>query len=174
MVNEIQSAKKNASLFKSILSGCLGNVLEWYDYGLYGYFAVVISAEFFTSEDPVVSILMSFMVFGVGFVVRPIGGLIMGAYADKHGRVKSLTVTIMAIGICTMLMGCLPTYEQIGIMAPILLTVLRLLQGWQRAASSVLPLRSSPSSTTARILRFSSAGSRSALVSACSSAPSPA
>lgn len=129
MANEIQPAKKNASLFKSILSGCLGNVLEWYDYGLYGYFAVVISAEFFTSEDPVVGILMSFMVFGVGFVVRPIGGLIMGAYADKHGRVKSLTVTIMAIGICTMLMGCLPTYEQIGIMAPILLTVLRLLQG---------------------------------------------
>lgn len=160
MANEIQPAKKNASLFKSILSGCLGNVLEWYDYGLYGYFAVVISAEFFTSEDPVVGILMSFMVFGVGFVVRPIGGLIMGAYADKHGRVKSLTVTIIAIGICTMLMGCLPTYEQIGIMAPILLTV--------------LPLRSSPSSTTARILRFSSAGSRSALVSACSSAPSPA
>lgn len=129
MAKEVQPAQKNASLFKSILSGCLGNVLEWYDYGLYGYFAVVISAEFFTSEDPVVGILMSFMVFGVGFVVRPIGGLIMGAYADKHGRVKSLTVTIMAIGICTMLMGCLPTYEQIGIMAPILLTVLRLLQG---------------------------------------------
>lgn len=85
MAKEVQPAQKNASLFKSILSGCLGNVLEWYDYGLYGYFAVVISAEFFTSEDPVVGILMSFMVFGVGFVVRPIGGLIMGAYADKHG-----------------------------------------------------------------------------------------
>lgn len=129
MGTEVQSTQKNASLFKSILSGCMGNVLEWYDYGLYGYFAVVISAEFFTSDDPIVGLLMSFMVFGIGFIVRPIGGLIFGAYADKHGRVKSLTATIMAIGICTMLMGLLPTYAQVGILAPILLVVLRLLQG---------------------------------------------
>lgn len=129
MGTEVQPAQKKASLFKSILSGCMGNVLEWYDYGLYGYFAVIISAEFFTSDDPVVGLLMSFMVFGIGFIVRPIGGLIFGAYADKHGRVKSLTATIMAIGICTMLMGLLPTYAQVGILAPILLVVLRLLQG---------------------------------------------
>lgn len=107
----------------------MGNVLEWFDYGLYGYFAVIISAEFFTSDDPIVGLMMSFLVFGTGFVVRPIGGIIMGAYADKHGRVKALTITILAMGICTMLMGCLPTYQQVGVLAPILLTVLRLFQG---------------------------------------------
>ena len=123
------NAKNNSSMAKAVFSGVLGNMLEWFDYGLYGYFAVIISAEFFTSDDPVVGLLLSFMTFAIGFLVRPIGGLLVGAYADKHGRIKALTVTILAMGICTMLMGCLPTYEQVGILAPILLTVLRLIQG---------------------------------------------
>ncbi len=125
----ISTETKRPSLLKSIASGCMGNVLEWFDYGLYGYFAVIISAEFFTSDDPIVGLILSFLVFGTGFIVRPIGGIIAGAYADKHGRVKALTITIMLMGVCTMLMGCLPTYEQVGILAPILLTVLRLVQG---------------------------------------------
>lgn len=129
MAAEIAAVEKKPSLFKSIASGCMGNVLEWFDYGLYGYFAVIISAEFFTSDDPIVGLMLSFLVFGTGFIVRPIGGIIAGAYADKHGRVKALTITIMMMGICTMLMGCLPTYEQVGVLAPILLTVLRLFQG---------------------------------------------
>lgn len=123
------SAKKQVSLAKAVFSGSLGNMLEWFDYGLYGYFAVIISTEFFTSEDPMVALILSFMTFGVGFLVRPIGGILIGAYADKHGRIKALTLTILGMGICTMLMGFLPTYQQIGIAAPILLTILRLLQG---------------------------------------------
>ncbi len=104
-------------------------MLEWFDYGLYGYFAVIISRDFFVSDDPIVGLLLSFLVFGTGFLVRPIGGILIGAYADKHGRIKALTLTIMCMGICTMCMGLLPTYSQVGIAAPILLTVLRLLQG---------------------------------------------
>lgn len=123
------TTKKKTSLAKAVFSGSLGNMLEWFDYGLYGYFAVIISHNFFVSDDPMVGLLLSFMVFGVGFLVRPIGGILIGAYADKHGRIKALTLTILCMGICTMLMGLLPTYSQIGIAAPILLTVLRLLQG---------------------------------------------
>ena len=104
-------------------------MLEWFDYGLYGYFAAIISADFFVADDPIVGLLLSFLVFGTGFLVRPIGGILIGAYADKHGRIKALTLTILCMGICTMLMGCLPTYSQVGLLAPILLTVLRLLQG---------------------------------------------
>lgn len=122
-------AKKKTSLAKAVFSGSLGNMLEWFDYGLYGYFAVIISAEFFAAEDPIVGLLLSFMTFAVGFLVRPLGGILIGAYADKHGRIKALTLTILGMGICTMLMGCLPTYQQIGIAAPILLTLLRLVQG---------------------------------------------
>lgn len=125
----MEATKKKTSLAKAVFSGSLGNMLEWFDYGLYGYFAVIISHEFFVQDDPLVGLLLSFMVFGTGFLVRPIGGIIIGAYADKHGRIKAMTLTIMAMGICTMLMGLLPTYEQIGIVAPILLTVLRLIQG---------------------------------------------
>lgn len=123
------TAKKKTSLAKAVFSGSLGNMLEWFDYGLYGYFAVIISANFFTSDEPIVGLLMSFLVFGTGFLVRPIGGILIGAYADKHGRIKALTLTILAMGICTMCMGLLPTYSQVGIIAPILLVILRLVQG---------------------------------------------
>lgn len=123
------TAKKKTSLAKAVFSGSLGNMLEWFDYGLYGYFAVIISHNFFVSDDPIVGLLLSFLVFGTGFLVRPIGGILIGAYADKHGRVKGLTLTILCMGICTMCMGLLPTYAQIGIAAPILLVILRLLQG---------------------------------------------
>lgn len=124
-----EAVKKKPSLAKAVLAGSFGNMLEWFDYGLYGYFAVIISHEFFVSDDPIVGLLLSFLVFATGFLVRPIGGILIGSYADKHGRINALTVTILAMGICTMGMGLLPTYSQIGIVAPILLTVLRLLQG---------------------------------------------
>lgn len=123
------TAEKKTSLAKAVFSGSLGNMLEWFDYGLYGYFAVIISHNFFVSDDPIVGLLLSFLVFGTGFLVRPIGGILIGAYADKHGRVKGLTLTILCMGICTMCMGLLPTYSQIGIAAPILLVILRLMQG---------------------------------------------
>ena len=125
----VATEKKKTSLARAVFSGSLGNMLEWFDYGLYGYFAAIISADFFVADDPIVGLLLSFLVFGTGFLVRPIGGILIGAYADKHGRIKALTLTILCMGVCTMLMGCLPTYSQVGILAPILLTVLRLLQG---------------------------------------------
>lgn len=87
----VATEKKKTSLARAVFSGSLGNMLEWFDYGLYGYFAAIISADFFVADDPIVGLLLSFLVFGTGFLVRPIGGILIGAYADKHGRIKALT-----------------------------------------------------------------------------------
>jgi len=118
-----------SSMVKAVLAGSVGNALEWFDYGLYGYFAAIISSQFFPSKDPVTALMLTFIVFGVGFVMRPIGGLIFGHYADKVGRRNALTWTVILMGISTFAIGCLPTYAQVGILAPVLLAVCRLLQG---------------------------------------------
>lgn len=117
------------SMAKAILAGSIGNALEWFDYGLYGYFAAIISSLFFPSKDSLTSLMLTFIVFGVGFVMRPLGGLIFGHYADKAGRRKALAVTVILMGISTFAIGCLPTYAQIGVWAPVLLAFCRLMQG---------------------------------------------
>ncbi|QDR81722.1 MFS transporter [Sporomusa termitida] len=131
----IASSKLNSSvpasprMFKAVLAGSIGNALEWFDYGLYGYFASIISSQFFSSQDPVTALMLAFIVFGVGFVMRPVGGLIFGHYADRVGRRNVLTWTVMLMGVSTFIVGILPTYAQVGVLAPILLAVCRLLQG---------------------------------------------
>lgn len=84
---------------------------------------------FFPSGDPLVSLMLTFIVFGVGFIMRPLGGFVFGHYADKLGRRKVLVITVLLMGIGTALIGCVPTYAQIGIAAPVILAVLRLVQG---------------------------------------------
>ncbi len=121
--------RKTSSMPRAIVAGSIGNALEWYDYGLYGYFAGSISLQFFPSKDPLTALMLSFIIFGVGFVMRPLGGLIFGRYADKVGRRNALAITIIMMGVCTSAIGLIPSYAQIGVWAPILLTVARLLQG---------------------------------------------
>jgi len=127
--NTLPKVKKDKSMVKAIVAGSIGNALEWFDYGLYGYFSSVIATLFFPSQDPLTSLMMTFIVFGVGFVMRPIGGMIFGHYADKAGRSKALSATVMLMGVSTFAIGCLPTYSQIGVAAPILLALCRLVQG---------------------------------------------
>jgi MHS family proline/betaine transporter-like MFS transporter len=120
---------KTNSAIKSIISSSVGNVLEWYEYTLYAYFATVISTLFFPQESHLISMLMTFATFAVGLAARPIGGIIFGYIGDKYSRKKMLTVTMLLMSIPTMCIGLLPTYAQIGILAPILLVSLRIVQG---------------------------------------------
>src|SRR5271165_5053053 len=108
---------------KAITAGVIGNVLEWYDFGVYGYLVPTISALFFPSGDPTVSLLLTFAVFGVGFVMRPIGSIVFGIYGDRYGRRKALSVVIFIMAISTFVIGLLPTYSQVGLLAPIMLVI---------------------------------------------------
>lgn len=112
-----------------IFAGIIGNVLEWYDFAVYGYFAVSIGRHFFPAEDPASSLIAAFGVFAAGFLMRPLGGLIFGHIADRFGRNRALILSVMAMAIPTFLIGVLPGHSQIGVMAPILLVVLRMIQG---------------------------------------------
>lgn len=115
------------------VSSFLGNFIEWFDYGSYSYFATIIAAVFFASEDPTVALISTFAVFAVSFVMRPVGALFWGSLGDKKGRKWALSVSIFLMSGATFLIGCLPTYEMIGLGAPLLLLVLRMVQGFSAA-----------------------------------------
>ncbi|MDF1757218.1 MAG: MFS transporter [Legionellaceae bacterium] len=117
------------SFYRLILPSIIGNVLEWFDFSLYGYFAPIIARLFFPSSNQYHALLATFGIFAVGFLMRPLGALIFGYYGDRFGRKITLSVAVILMAIPTTLIGCLPTYEQIGILSPILLTIFRLLQG---------------------------------------------
>jgi len=114
---------------KTLFAGMIGNVLEWYDFVVYGFLAAIIGELFFPSEDPMVSLLKSFGVFAVGFIMRPVGAVLFGHIGDKYGRKQALTISIIMMAVSTTAIGLLPTYAQIGILAPTLLVVLKLFQG---------------------------------------------
>src|SRR5215471_5550619 len=107
-----------------------GATIEWYDFFLYGVVAgIVFNKLFFPANDPIVSTLLAYTTFAIGFVARPVGGIIFGHFGDKIGRKSMLVLTLLIMGIATVLIGLLPTFEQIGVAAPILLLVLRVIQG---------------------------------------------
>ncbi|HTO79361.1 MAG TPA: MFS transporter, partial [Methylocystis sp.] len=114
---------------RTVIAGLAGNVMEWYDFGVYGFFAAAIGAQFFPAHDPSTSLLASFGVFAVGFIARPLGGLLFGHIGDRLGRRAAVVSSVVLMIIPTLLMALLPTYGQIGVVAPILLVLLRLAQG---------------------------------------------
>jgi len=114
---------------KAIAVGAIGNILEWYDFAIYGYFATSIGRVFFPKADPVAQVLMAFGIFAIGFLMRPLGGIIIGHIGDRVSRQTALTVSIVAMAIPTFLVGIMPGYETIGLAAPILLTLCRIVQG---------------------------------------------
>jgi MFS transporter, MHS family, proline/betaine transporter len=114
---------------KSIISSSVGNLLEWYDFGLYAIYAPLFSRLFFPNKDPYVAMLMVFGVLAIGFLCRPIGALIFGFLGDKQGRAKTLRLSILMISLPTLFIGFLPTYKNVGILAPILLIIIRIWQG---------------------------------------------
>jgi MHS family proline/betaine transporter-like MFS transporter len=107
----------------------VGNFMEWFDFAIYGFFAVIIGQLFFAGEGPVVELLSSLAVFAVGFFMRPLGGFILGPIGDRYGRRAALSISVLAMGVATTLIGFIPTYASIGVLAPVLLVLLRCLQG---------------------------------------------
>lgn len=116
--------------FRKILNVTSGNFLEQYDFFLFGFYATYIAAKFFHSDNEYVSLMMTFTVFAAGFLMRPLGAIFLGAYVDKVGRRKGLIVTLSLMALGTILITFVPGYDQIGIIAPILVVIGRLLQGF--------------------------------------------
>ena len=122
------AAQKN--LRRVVLSSIVGALIEWYDFFLYGVVAgIVFNKLFYPAVSPVVGTIMAFATFAVGFVARPLGGIIFGHFGDKIGRKKMLIITLEIMGVATVAIGCIPSYDSIGIWAPILLVICRLAQG---------------------------------------------
>ncbi|MER6844647.1 MFS transporter [Streptomyces platensis] len=115
---------------RAVLAATAGNMLEWYDLTSYGFFAASISKAFFPVGDPTVSLMLAFGTFGVSYLVRPLGALVLGTYADRVGRKAALLLTIQLMLIGTLLIAVMPTYESIGMAAPVLILLARLLQGF--------------------------------------------
>ncbi|MFJ9038414.1 MFS transporter [Streptomyces sp. NPDC102406] len=116
---------------RQLLAASVGNAVEWYDWYAYTFLATYIAGEVFprSADNSLVPLLSTFAVFAVGFFMRPVGGLLMGAVADRHGRRAALTVTILLMGGSSLLVGLTPTYAAVGVLAPVVLVIARLLQG---------------------------------------------
>lgn len=126
---ESATSPQTHSTSRLLAAGIAGNLLEWFDFAVYGFFAVTIGKLFFPQADPVAQVIAAFAVFAVGFLMRPIGGIVLGHIGDKHGRHTAMLISVAAMAIPTFLVGVLPTYATLGLAAPILLLVLRMIQG---------------------------------------------
>jgi MHS family proline/betaine transporter-like MFS transporter len=125
-----QAVPQKKGFRKLIVAVAIGNALEWYDISAYGYFAVYVSRAFFPNSDQTISLLLTFGTFALAFLVRPIGGVVLGAYADRHGRKASLMISIVMMTFGTLAIAIMPTYGTIGILAPIAVLIARLVQGF--------------------------------------------
>src|ERR1700693_6107272 len=121
---------RGRNVTKLVIATSLGNALEWFDISVYAYFAVYLSKAFFPADDPTNSLLLTFGSFGLTFLARPIGGVLLGAYADRHGRKASLLLSIAMMTVGTLAVGCMPTFDKIGVWAPLLVIAARLVQGF--------------------------------------------
>lgn len=129
-LNRPEAAVQKNDVRKVVFASLVGSTIEWYDFFLYGVVAgIVFNKLYFPAGDETVSILLAYATFAVGFVARPLGGLIFGHFGDKLGRKTMLVITLMMMGGATVAIGLLPTYDSIGILAPLLLLFLRVLQG---------------------------------------------
>ncbi len=124
-----QHEKISAQRLKAIIGGSVGNLVEWYDWYAYSAFALYFSSSFFPEQDATAQLLNTAGIFAVGFLMRPIGGWLFGRIADRAGRKRSMTLSVLLMSAGSLLIACTPTYHAIGVMAPVLLLLARLLQG---------------------------------------------
>ena len=106
-----------------------GNIIEWYDYSLYGYFAIIISEQFFPSHSSWLSLLLTFGTFAAGYIARPLGSIFFGYLGDRKGRHFAMNIAILFMAIPTIAMAFIPTYDTIGVLAPLILITIRIFQG---------------------------------------------
>ncbi len=126
-----QTATARTPIRKVVAASLVGTTVEWYDFFLYGVAAaLVFPSVFFPDDDPAAGTLKAFATFAIGFIARPIGGIVFGHFGDKLGRKKLLVLSLMMMGVSTFLIGALPTFDQVGTLAPVLLVLLRLVQGF--------------------------------------------
>ena len=114
---------------KLYFAGLVGEIMEWFDFTVYGFFALIIAANFFPSENHFVSIIATFAAFAIGFLMRPLGGLFFGYIGDRYGRKKVLTTSIYLMAFPSLVIALTPTFSTIGVLAPIILILMRMLQG---------------------------------------------
>ena len=155
--------KTESNIRKVALTSLSGTSIEWYDFFLYGAAAGLVFPKLFFGEvDPTTALILSFMTFAAGFIARPVGGIIFGHFGDLIGRKKTLVIALMLMGIASTLIGLLPTYETIGIAAPILLTFLRFCQGiaigGQWGGAMLLVTESAPSNRRGYYGAYAQAG----------------
>ncbi|GAA1951429.1 MFS transporter [Kitasatospora viridis] len=125
------SSSTTSTLPRVVAASLIGTTIEWYDYFLYGSCAALVFGHvFFPKSDPLTGTLLAFLTYAIGFAARPIGALVFGHYGDRLGRKRLLVVSLLMMGGATALIGCVPGYDSIGVSAPVLLTVLRLVQGF--------------------------------------------
>ncbi|MDY7548435.1 MFS transporter [Glaciimonas sp. Gout2] len=154
---------------KAAFASWIGSAVEYYDFFIYGTAAALVFGKiFFPSFDPVTATVAAFATFGVGYVTRPIGAVLLGHIGDKYGRKKVLTFTLLLMGVSTFMVGLLPTYGQVGIAAPIMLVVLRMLQGLsaagEQAGANSMTLEHAPAHRRAFFTSFTLSGTQAGLI----------
>jgi MFS family permease len=154
---------------KAALASGIGSVLEYYDFFIYGTAAALVFGKvFFPDSDPATGTLLSFATYGVGYVARPVGAFFMGHFGDRYGRKRILMFSVTLMGLATFLVGCLPTYSDIGVWAPVLLVTLRLIQGFsasgEQAGANSLSLEHAPENRRSFFTSFTLGGTQLGLV----------
>src|SRR5262249_30284972 len=130
MMTRAAAPPKQPSMRRLIVAATIGNVFEWFDFVVYGFFAVTLAEVFFPAGNPTVSLLVTFGAFGLAYFVRPLGAIVIGGYTDRAGRKAGLLLSMGLMMIGTTLMAVTPGYATIGLAAPIVITIARLLQGF--------------------------------------------
>ncbi|MCF3140844.1 MFS transporter [Paenarthrobacter sp. AR 02] len=155
-MSEISSPNREQR--KSLIAGAVGNFVEWFDYGIYGFLAVTISTVFFPSDDPTAALLATFGIFALPVITRPLGGVFFARFGDTIGRKQTLSLVLILMSLSTAGIGFIPSYEAIGVAAPILLIVARIIQGFsaggEYAGGAALIAESSPPAKRGFLVSF--------------------
>ncbi|MFH1299939.1 MAG: MFS transporter, partial [Planctomycetota bacterium] len=129
VAQEVDTKEVSSKNIRVLAAGFIGNILEWYDFAVYGFFAPTIGKLFFPSDNPTTSLIAAFGAFAAGFLMRPVGAVLFGHIGDRVGRKKALMLSVMMMAVPTLLVGVLPTHAQIGVSAAVLMVLLRMIQG---------------------------------------------